>query len=152
MAELDWDYRAPNIAIAGVDVIRAMVLPTELDDDGEMDTRSIKSWTLQGVPVAGVLVSEFGVIGDPFLRDQGWDLSVTAVARLAFRDEESLKDMPVDHYSDVLEDELGKWTSFALWDSVANSGRSLCALTKCPIVIPENQPRIRFVGGLYQGG
>ncbi len=113
---------APDVLIAGLDVIRSIVQPTEKDEDE-------RAWHLTG----RVIVDSDGnrhlqIVGDLLVIDSGWMVGVTSGVILDFRNQRTPKRW-TPAAVDKLTSTYGPWASHVLYDTAAATARRLLVMT-----------------------
>lgn len=131
---------APDVAITGLDVLRATIVRRDFDADEDGDGLH---WHIYGVP-SGLENSPLTLVGDLALASGGWFVGATVTALIGFRDPGIFDPASTEQVREFGRT-LGAWASHVLYDLAASRGRSLVASSSgCPLELPLLTPSAHF--------
>lgn len=128
---------APDVAIAGIDLMRTTIVATDEKDA----KKSVVRWHISAIPTHDD-ESPLILLGDLSVIRKGWFVGSTVTMMVDFREGYPLPDMDDEDAVNQLGRTLGPWASNALYDVAALVARQLVATSaNCDVEIPRTTPK-----------
>lgn len=146
--DIPWPVEAPDVRLGGLLLLESSVHPAgppeqhEPPEDAEAPSNQ-RDWNVYCVRLAGDPAGrEYALIGELFMCQGDWHLSVSALTPLQLRGE-----LRADAHNlgpDELAKRYGPWATHVLWDFVAQHARLLSSGVLRHFDIPTQSPEAAY--------